>query len=428
MLGRFLGSTAVYTIANIVNAAVPFALLPVLTRLLSPEDYGTVAMFATTVSVLSAFTGLSVHGAISVRYFEQESFHLPSVVRTGLALVTGATLVSVALVALGRSWLGEFTHLPVTWLVAATVLSGAQFLMQIQLALWQAEHKPIRYGALRIGQSCLDVALSLALVLFVSRTWQGRSAGQWAAGIAFACLTLFLLSRGGWLRGRVRADYLRNLLHFGVPLIPHTLGGLAIALVDRYLVSNILGIGNTGIYMAGLQLGMAMGLMSDAFVKAFGPWLNRQLKIDDEASRHRVVGAVYASFLALPAIGCAIYGVMWLAFDFVLPDSYREARTVLPFFIAGNTFLGMYYAIAGLIFFSSQTYRISKITGLIGLVSIPMTWMLITKFGLIGASLSYAASQLLVFLLAWRESTALFTLPWRQVRLSIRTLAGGVPT
>lgn len=35
----------IYTVANALNSAIPLLLLPILTRYLSPEEYGMVAMF-----------------------------------------------------------------------------------------------------------------------------------------------------------------------------------------------------------------------------------------------------------------------------------------------------------------------------------------------------------------------------------------------
>lgn len=52
-----------YLVSNILNAIIPFALLPVLTRYLSPEEYGEVAMFQTLLGAMTAFVGLSMAGA-----------------------------------------------------------------------------------------------------------------------------------------------------------------------------------------------------------------------------------------------------------------------------------------------------------------------------------------------------------------------------
>ena len=47
-----LQNAAVYSLSNILNAAIPFLLLPILTRVLLPADYGVLAMFNATLGIL----------------------------------------------------------------------------------------------------------------------------------------------------------------------------------------------------------------------------------------------------------------------------------------------------------------------------------------------------------------------------------------
>ena len=42
-----LRNSTIYLTSNILNALVPFLLLPVLTRYLTPDEYGQIAMFQT---------------------------------------------------------------------------------------------------------------------------------------------------------------------------------------------------------------------------------------------------------------------------------------------------------------------------------------------------------------------------------------------
>lgn len=56
MSRKLFGNAAIYLGANILNAGIPFLLLPILTRVLTPADYGIVAMFSVVVSILGAFT------------------------------------------------------------------------------------------------------------------------------------------------------------------------------------------------------------------------------------------------------------------------------------------------------------------------------------------------------------------------------------
>ena len=88
---KLVSNTAIYFGANILNAAIPFFLLPILTRVLSPADYGTIAMFGICLSIISAFTGLSVHGAIGVRYFQLNKEELAEYVVTCMGILVVST-------------------------------------------------------------------------------------------------------------------------------------------------------------------------------------------------------------------------------------------------------------------------------------------------------------------------------------------------
>ena len=66
----------IYTVSNLAARALPFLLLPVLTRYLTPADYGIVAMFLFSAMVLEPFLTLNLPGALTVKFFDK-GFDLP---------------------------------------------------------------------------------------------------------------------------------------------------------------------------------------------------------------------------------------------------------------------------------------------------------------------------------------------------------------
>lgn len=66
-------SSGIYAITNILNSAIPFFLLPILTRYLTPEEYGLVAMIGVLVGLTSPFVGINTHGAITRKYYDRDS-------------------------------------------------------------------------------------------------------------------------------------------------------------------------------------------------------------------------------------------------------------------------------------------------------------------------------------------------------------------
>jgi len=67
---KLFKNTFIYTGSNVINKAIPFFLLPIVTRYLTPTDYGIVATFNVLLAVMVVFVGLSMHGAINVNYFK----------------------------------------------------------------------------------------------------------------------------------------------------------------------------------------------------------------------------------------------------------------------------------------------------------------------------------------------------------------------
>ncbi|WP_460155205.1 lipopolysaccharide biosynthesis protein [Pseudomonas sp. S2_B12] len=174
-LKRLLNSTATYALANVINSAIPFFLLPVLTRVLAPSEYGVVTMFTTVVGALSAFTGLSIHGAVSVRHFDSGTDH-PRFVGACLGVLAVSTSLVLLVVWLMAGPLARSTEIPENWLLVAVLVSAAQSIVQVRLVIWQVRNEVMRYGLFQILQTFLNLSLSLGLIFF--SVWVGKG-GCW---------------------------------------------------------------------------------------------------------------------------------------------------------------------------------------------------------------------------------------------------------
>ena len=61
-----------YFITTIVNQAIPFLLLPILTRYLAPAEYGYVALFTLYLVLSNSLAGVSISNVISKYFFNSE--------------------------------------------------------------------------------------------------------------------------------------------------------------------------------------------------------------------------------------------------------------------------------------------------------------------------------------------------------------------
>ncbi|UYO40508.1 oligosaccharide flippase family protein [Rhodopseudomonas palustris] len=405
-------SALLFTIANGAFGAIPLFLLPWLTRILSPTEYGLVAMFTIMMQLFSAVTGLSVQGAVGIRYFKRDQIDFPRYVASCLTVLVASTFLVMATVIVTMPVLERLTMLPAAWIVAAIVVSSCQFVIQIQLAIWQSERAASKFAGLRLSQVAIDITASVSLVILLGYAWEGRPIGIMIASLAAALFALHRLSAKGWLRFPASREHMVDALWFGVPLVPHALGGMLIALADRFIITNFLGLAEAGIYTVAVQLGLAVLLLADGMNRAVGPWIFETLKKDDPATQIRVVRVVYA-FLAIMAFGGMVAGVIsYYLLPLIAGDAFSAAASFMPVIALGYAIGGMYLMMSNFVFYAGATARLAVVTMTAGLLNIGMSYIFVSRLGLQGAPYAFLAAQLLLFAGASLLAIRVSRLPW----------------
>lgn len=418
---NLVSSTLIYTFTNALGAGIPFLMLPVLTRVLVPADYGRVAMFSVVVTVLGALTGLNVHGAVGIRYLARDKLDFPRYVATCLAILGVSTTVVIVMVLALLPLLERFTSLPGTWLLAAVVVSGGQFVIQLQLVIWQYAKSPWKYGAFKVGQSFLDAGLSLLLVLAFGLSWQGRAAGIGIATLVAAALALILMLRVGWARFPASSAYARDALLFGAPLVPHVIGGMLIAMIDRFLVSNVLNLASTGVYMVSVQIGSVFALATESFNRAYVPWLLESLDSSSVARERHIVRFTYVYFVAVSLVALLMGLLAPAALNFIVGEKYHAAGSLVVYMCLGFAFGGMYYMVAPYVFLRGRTASLAAITLTCGLLNVPLCYWLLKRNGVAGAAQAFMLAQAMLFAATWVLANKSRPMPWLNALFAAKT-------
>lgn len=414
-----LSDSVVYLASNILNALIPFALLPILTRYLSPEEYGEVAMFQTLLGALIAFIGLSMAGAAARKFYDS---HLA---KNELAEFNGAclqillftSLTSLLVLGAFSSLFSEWLGLDRRWVMLAVVVTAANVIAQVRLGQWQVRKQAIKYGAFQISRSLLNVILSIGFVVLMLMGSDGRISAQLWASAIFAVVSIWLLKKGDLLVFfRWRPDHIREILKFGIPLIPHVGGAFLLASVDRFVINAELGLAQTGIYMVAVQFSAALALVFDAINKAYVPWLFERLKRNHENEKRQIVRYTYGWYVLI-LCGAALAFIIgpWLV-TMVAGEKYAMAGDVIGWLALGQVFGGMYLMVTNYIFYSKRTGMLSLVTISSGLINVALLFILIGGFGLKGAAYSFCIAMAIRFLFTWLVAQKLHPMPWFDIK------------
>jgi O-antigen/teichoic acid export membrane protein len=416
-----LSASAIYLFSNILAAAIPFALLPILTRFLTPAEYGQVAIYQTLLTGLVAIVGFGAHGSAGVKYYDDHlsTTELKYFIGNCFIVLAASAVLTLSVALIFRQSLSDWLALDSKWLLLSVVVSSAAFTITMRLGQWQVRNQAGRYGLFQVSQSMINMLISLLLVVYLSQGAAGRILALSIVPLLFAASALFFLYKDGLLGFAWRPDYLREILSFGIPLIPHSVGFFLLSSVDRFLINAQLGLAQVGIYMVAVQLVAAMGLVFDAINNAYVPWLFERLKRDQLDEKKQIVRWTYA-------YGIALLGVVLLAFVIGAPilvlvagEKYRPAAEVIGWLALGQAFHGMYLMVTNYIFYSKRTGLLSLSTITAGLINVGLLMVLLSLLGLKGAAIAYAASMGIKFLLTWYIAQLRHAMPWFDFRFSI---------
>lgn len=415
--GSLLSGSAVYLISNICNAAIPFALLPILTRYLTQEEYGQVVMFQTLLGALGAFVGVNVAGAASRRYYDNtaqdHNKELREYITVCLLILIISTFICTAILSLFSELLTKWLAVPWEWVLIAVVVSACTVIIQLRLGQWQARKQAIKFGTLQIAQSSLNLILSLFLVVWANRGGEGRVEAQMISSIIFACVALILLLKENLLFSlRNWLSHGRDALRFGIPLIPHVAGWFLLVSVDRFVINQQLGLASAGIYMVAVQLSMSMNLIFDALNKAYVPWLFERLRRDSFAENRKIVQITYCWYCVVFILVVLLYVLGPYIVDLVAGESYGEAGEVIGVIAIGQGFTGLYFMVSNYIFYSRGTGYLSVVTISSGILNVILLIVLVPYIGLKGAALAFCIANSIRFFLAWWVAQKKHPMPW----------------
>ncbi|MHB0994699.1 MAG: lipopolysaccharide biosynthesis protein, partial [Sulfurovum sp.] len=252
-------NTFIYTLLQLVNSGIPFLLLPVLTRYLTPEDYGMIATYNTFVGVVSVFVGLSMSGAVGVSFFHLKQEELKKYIGNVFNILMISVSVVILSVMLFEPYLIEKLKLPVIWLYIAIIVAWMQMITSINLTLWRSQQKAKPFAFYEMSQTLFNISLSLLLVVAMNYGWEGRVTGTASAAIIFGLLSIVFIYKRDYTVLNYSVEYMKDALKFGIHLIPHQMALWMRSGVDILLITSIVGVSSTGLYSVGFQFGMVVG-------------------------------------------------------------------------------------------------------------------------------------------------------------------------
>jgi O-antigen/teichoic acid export membrane protein len=405
-----------YTAFAILNRAIPFMLLPLLTRYLNPEAFGRISMFLAAQVLAMLVSGLCLNSVLMQRFFKMSASQLRTFLLAayGLMCVIGGG-VSL-LLWLGKGVIEPLSGLPVGWLIMANACAVMAMVQAIGLTLLQMRQQVIKFGLVQLLGTLSNLVLSIILVVEFRLGWQGRLDGI-AASLALTSLLLLVVqwrggdlasAAGGWHEVRSTTS---TLVRLGLPLLPGGLVVWGMTMTDRFYLNSLASMQAVGIYAVGVMFAQVIEVLASAVGQSFMPIIFSRLN-GSEQQRSKLVAwsyGVIGGYLVM-ALGWSIVGGVLI--HMMLNVRYHQASSVLTALSLGYALNNAASLMATFILHREKNHLVSMVSIGPFVISVLMNLALIPVLGILGAALAFfgsaAANFIVMFIIACRTDQ----LPW----------------
>ena len=401
---QFTSNALLYLLANSLGAALPFLLLPFLTRELGALEYGKVGLLSSVYTLVLTVAGLGTFAYVRSIYYQCAAEERKLILGNSIVLVAVSSLLILLFL-----WLLDSViqlPLPMLYVVIGVVSVFGQNVISIKLAIWQMAGKPIRYGTVSVLMVVQNLAFSLLLVFAIGMQAEGRLLGMWLPAVIVGLAIVAVMRSNDEVRFSLSPATISRILDFGLPLIPHSLALSLVTFVERSALSKNADTSLLGIFFVAYQMSLPVTILANSVNLQFRSWSDRLMA----GGEHRAV--VAGSYMVMGALLMAALFYAWLLQFFFSTIVGRELASGYPvsvILILSAMLRGFYLVVAKGLFFSGRTRLLMKLTLALSLV---FSATLLFFDDLYTVAFLDLAFNFLLFISVWLASARVYPQPW----------------
>ncbi len=377
--------------ANVVLLLLGFIRLPILTKGLGANLYGTWSLINVTISLLVPFALIGL-GVSIVRFLAAEKdrgkIREDFLSACSVVFILG-TAFSILLFFLS-DYLASFILGDITlssYIKLASVLILLNSIDILSFHFFQAFRRIGLYAIITTIQNALQIGL-IVLSILLGYKLTGVITAVIVSGILFNLINLFIILRQTGLQ-LPHFSNLKSYLKWGLPLTPTPAILWIINTSDRYMVSYFIGVTTTGIYHAAYTIGYYASFTLIPLGIVLFPTITKSYdgKNLGETRNYLKYSLKYFMMLAIPsAFGLSILAKPLL--HILTTPEFVVGSTVIPFVAFGAVMFGLYQITVFVIQLVNKNELLIGLLGASAALNIILNIILIPRLGIIGAAIA----------------------------------------
>jgi O-antigen/teichoic acid export membrane protein len=388
-LKDLLSDAATYGASGIIGQLIGFFLLPLYTRYLSPSEYGILAMIAILGMLFTPVANLGMTNAIFRRFnLCKEENERREVLSTGLmsVVLTSIVLGFACLMAaepLTLVFLQDLAHKRLIQIALITATINA--IGQVPTVVLRADRRVKTAALLNVISLVITTLLSIWLVVFERWGVLGIVIANLVGGVLSTIIRFAVTFKV--FSFVVRPQIWKYMISYGFPIVPHHFLAAGLAQFSHYMVANILGLDEAGIYSIALRVSIPVSFVVGSIQQAWVPY-KFEIHAQDESPAEFFSSAVtyYVAAITYLWVGVSFWGPEIVRL--MTTPSFHSATALVPFVALIPLSQGLYWMFGTGFEFSDNTRPLPLISLLGLLVVVTGALTAIPLLGAFGAALA----------------------------------------
>ena len=393
-------------------------MIPIYTRYLVPEDYGTLELVSLTADILAILVGAQISTAVFKFYHEEnEKSKKKNIIST--AFIGVSIIAGISLFILGNN--AEIISSLIFGHTKHAVLFQLMFLgyffsivEEVPLAYIRIQDKSKTFVVVIMLQIMTMISLNIYFVIVLKYGVFGILLGT---SIAFGITCLFLTWRTIVVTGtKFVFSRLIAMLRYSLPLIPASLGMFVIHFSDRFFLNQYASLSDVGIYSLAYKFGF---LLTPLVVSPFYMiWQSKMFVFYEDENRVELYNKIMAIFLFAVAAGFLLLSTFINEVLIIMTtEKYYRAGYFVPIIAAAYVFNGLNQIFLSPLYAEKKTKIIGKINSIAAFVNILLNYILISNYGIMGAAVATLLTFTFITIYIVYESGKVSKLQWEWSKL-----------
>lgn len=386
-----------YLTPSVLSAVMPFITFPIMTRYLTPKDFGLIALAQTFPSIIVNFVTLNVHVGAERYYFEYRKSEedLGRLVNTTVLFLLVMFGLSIPVILLLEKFLSTFVMGTAEYgpaIIYSYIGIAFGILVTFCLMIYRNMEEGKKYSFYTVVQMLVNAGVSLLLVVVFKAGYMGVIYAALASSLVAFVMIYFSFIRK--LPFKWDAKMLKDNLKYGIPLLPSLFTGSIYSFFDKFLLRAVDSLASTGLFSIAQNISNKLFIYMTAVQSTFHPIFMKDMfdKGEDGAE------SVGRNFTVFTYISLAAVLLMTLFgeefFKVMAPKSYSGAINVMLILLCGISTQTFGKIVGAQLSYAKKAYLTFPVSVLGLLISIGLNLLLIPKLGPMGAGLSSMISTL----------------------------------